>query len=431
MIACVWPLIALAALLQAPTAPAPAVTEFTLPAGVRAALRHEPGTGAAAICVTVAAGAEADPEGSRVADLTTRCLFGDNLNLSKTAVWRAVYSTGGDLSCVWSEEGVVISCVTIPERFEDALYIIAQALKNAEMDAESVAAAKRAIGASLRADAANPDAVATAAAREALFPGSPYGKQRLQSDAALRRLTRADVVRCYQAWFRPERCAISVVGDVTTARARRALENYFVDFERRPVQRLPVAEAKPTADPARQAPALRSGTSLVLTLLAAPPPASEDFPAALTLTALLGGGKGSRMFRELREAEGIGYALGAECRRLPAGNQIVASVETPPSEAARAEEILDGVVAGLVTRPPGEAELERARRFASGAYRLAHERARDRAYYLAFWAGTTLGASADEALAARIGKVTAEDIVRVARAAVGHRARVVVGPPQP
>ncbi|MCX6362126.1 MAG: pitrilysin family protein [Armatimonadetes bacterium] len=431
MIACVWPLIALAALLQAPAPPAPAVAEFTLPVGVRAALRYEPGSGAAAICVMVAAGAEADPEGSRVADLTTRCLFGDNLNLSKAAVRQAVYATGGDLSCTWNEQGVAISCVTTPDRFEDALYVIAQALKNAEMDAESVAAAKRTILASLRAEAANPDAVATAAAREALFPNSPYGRPRIEADAALRRLARADVLRCYQTWFRPERCSIAVVGDVTATRARRALENYLVDFERQPVPRSFVAEAKPSSDPARRAITMRSGTRLVMTLLPAPPPASDDFPAALTLTALLGGGKGSRMFRELREAEGIGYALGAECRWQAAGNQIVASVEAPPAEAARAEEILDGVVAGLVARPPGEAELERARRFASGAYRLAHERVSDRARHLAVWAGTTLGASADGALGARIAKVTAEDVVRVARAAQGHRARVVVGPPQP
>jgi zinc protease len=431
MTACFWPLIALAALLQAPAKPAPAVTEFALPTGVRAALRHEPGAGAAAICAMVAGGAEADPEGSRLADLTTRCLFGDNQNLSKAAVWRAVYAAGGDLSCTWSEQGVAISCVTTPDRFEDALYVIAQALKNAEMDVEIVAAAKRAIGVSLRAEAANPDAVAGAAARQALFPNSPYGKPRIQADAALRRLTRADVLRCYQTWFRPERCSIAVVGDVTAARARRARENYFVDFERQPVPRQPVAEAKPSSGPARQAIAMRSGTSLVMTLLPAPAPASDDFAAALTLAALLGGGKGSRMFRELREAEGIGYALGAECRWQAAGNHIVASVETPPSETARAEEILDGVVAGLVARPPGEAELERARRFASGAYRLAHERVRDRAYHLALWAGTTLGASADDALAARIAKVTAEDVVRVARAAQGHRARVVVSPPQP
>jgi zinc protease len=293
MTACFWPLIALAALLQAPAKPAPAVTEFALPTGVRAALRHEPGAGAAAICAMVAGGAEADPEGSRLADLTTRCLFGDNQNLSKAAVWRAVYAAGGDLSCTWSEQGVAISCVTTPDRFEDALYVIAQALKNAEMDVESVAAAKRAIGVSLRAEAANPDAVAGAAARQALFPNSPYGKPRIQADAALRRLTRADVLRCYQTWFRPERCSIAVVGDVTAARARRALENYFVDFERQPVPRQPVAEAKPSSGPARQAIAMRSGTSLVMTLLPAPAPASDDFAAALTLAALLGGGRGA------------------------------------------------------------------------------------------------------------------------------------------
>lgn len=83
-----------------------------------------------------------------------------------------------------------------------------------------------------------PDARAAEANLAFLWPKARENQRRTIGDPALlRRFTREQFVAFYDAWYRPERMAVIIVGAVEAAAAERLVAEYFADFQARAVAR--------------------------------------------------------------------------------------------------------------------------------------------------------------------------------------------------
>jgi predicted Zn-dependent peptidase len=156
------------------------------------------------------------------------------------------------------------------------------------------------------------------------------------------------------------------------------------------------------------------------------------------LAAIVGGGKASRLFTTLRDARGAGYIVGADAHLWRDGGMFVAYVEHGSERATIGDRSLTAwvrdVLEGLISRPPTDAEMARARGYVEGTARLSTERALDLAHAMAVSAllteaaGGSAGASPSQGASPspRVRSVTAADVVRVAAEALRNRVEVTV-----
>ncbi len=290
--------------------------------GVRVLVRAEPGSGLVAIVAVVDPG-EADRRAAAgVKEIVARSVFGAGANLSAEGVAREVYRSGGSVASVTSPDSIALRCLTTPNAFRDAVYLIGQALKNAAFDAETVRRAAAAADRD-RAMAAQPLSIGAAVARAKLFVGHPYGVVQLPSDPNPRSLAVADLLRYYRTAFVPSGTTIAVVGDIEPRAAIQTVDNQMVDYDRRSGATRP--PAGPSSDDHRmtgrdvERVTIRASTTAVVAACKAPGRASSDAAAVRVLAALLGEGKASRLFRAIRDVRGIGYVVGAETQLWRSG----------------------------------------------------------------------------------------------------------------
>ena len=252
----------------------------------------------------------------------------------------------------------------------------------------------------------------------------------------MRRITPETAQAYFRERYTPERTVISLVGNFNPKQAASLFDDNFFDFRR--VSQRPIMQRQPAVPANFGAVPLRRNTiaPVGIAFVAVAPPAldSPDYPAFLTINALLGAGHASRLFQSIRDRQGIGYDVNAAYRptapelwtaylQWDAGKNIF----TPDA----ALKLLNAEISGIITRPPTDAELTRARALAISSLALRSERARDESFLLAWHESVGVGYTFDTLLPRRIEAVTRQDILRVAREFFTRRAALLAIPPKP
>jgi zinc protease len=413
-------------------------TKFTLPTGVKVIVRQDTNSEVVAFCVFIRAGAAEEEGAAGVGALTARAIFGSNLNQSRESVNRAIYAAGGSMEALFSPDYTVFTCVTTREVFDDALYVIAQALKNPDFDADTLRQARREAMESAAKEAGDPFRAAYAALREEMYRDSPYRMAFGGTPEGLSRLTAANVRRFFERRYTPENTVISICGNITPESARRTVENLLLpDYDRPAARPVPPSPPEPLAESSRVIRRMPTNTTFLLVGFHAPALSDPDYPAFTVLNALLGGGKSSRLFRAVRDTAGVGYAVGTYFPPLARDGHMIAFVEFDPKRVDAAGKPLDEsavekmmieAAQSVLKTPPTPQEIERAKRYAIGTFALAHQRARDRAFYLGWYELMGVGFAFDTEFPNWLAHVTGDDVRRVAYKYLGRWITVVMQP---
>lgn len=411
---------------------------FRTKTGVRVILDQNTESSNIALAVAVGtASAEADALPGTGA-LVASALFGSNRNLSREGVARALYFAGSDLRTYWTPEHLSITCLTTPEAFSRAVYVMAQALKNTDLDEETLAAARREHERDILRDVKDPVSAGALAIRSHLFQGHPYGRPPSGTPSLLRRITRRHAQTFYERSFTPEQTVLAVSGNLDLDYVRRVMENNFVDYEARRTRPRSAGDGMVVPEPhapQRIVVTTAAPTAAIVVGYRTPGRLDPDYPTVRVLATCLGEGKGSRLYRAMREWRGVGYRVGTELYAFAHAGVLYAYAEL---DAARGKEALQEVeqeliktVEGVLSAPPSESEVLRARQLAAGLHRQARQRAADRARGLAE-AELLLGRwEADGELRERLEAVSPEDVRALAERVFRDPCVAVVAPAAP
>jgi zinc protease len=408
-----------------------------LPNGVRLILRPEASAELVAISICVSTDVDRNAYDDACGELAARTLFSSSLNRSREKLAAAVTQVGGSIETVRTADHVNITCVGLANQVREAVYLLCEVLKNADFGAlervraDLIAEQKR--GAS------------------GIDGGLDILRRGLQARPDLAELpykavTRAMVGAYFRSRYVPERTAIAVVGKFDAPAIQTAFRDSLSDFDRpaaRQVNSGPLY-SHATNYPVRT---IKQYGSSAYALVAMPAPAltDEDYPAFIVLKSVLGEGHASRLFQRLRDAQGIGYNVGAVWQ-TSLSDPLVAYLQwdakgertaptrksetSQPMSAQTALDLLNRQLDELISEPPSAAEVERARNLAVGREILRHERVRDRAFLLAWYEAMGAGSAFDAALPQRLAQVSKEDVLRVANKYLNPRASVILTPGQ-
>ncbi len=183
------------------------------------------------------------------------------------------------------------------------------------------------------------------------------------TEASTQRITRADLVKFHETWFKPNHGTLIVVGATTMAEIRPRLERLFAGWTPGDVPRKNIGAV---AQQPRPSVYLfdRPGSlqSVIIAGNVAPPKSTPDEPAIETMSAVLGSDFGSRLNMNLREDKHWSYGAYSFIRDARGQRPFLAyaPVQTDKTKEGVAEVLkeLRGIVG---QRPVQPDELERAK----------------------------------------------------------------------
>lgn len=135
----------------------------------------------------------------------------------------------------------------------------------------------------------------------AAFTQHPYHWPVIGYQQDLERMSAADALAFYHAYYSPNHATIIVSGDVTPAQLRTAIEKHYSGLSAQTTPDHPIPAEPPQSAPRKKTLPLNIQVEKLLMGYHVPGVTHEDVPALNVLQAILAGGKSSRLHRALVE----------------------------------------------------------------------------------------------------------------------------------
>jgi predicted Zn-dependent peptidase len=363
-------------------------------------------------------------------------LFRGTARRSAADIATGLEAVGGSLSALTSFDYTELAAVAPTAAVDTALDLLADLVTDARFDPADVEAQRRVSLARLRTRADQPAARAFDLAISALYPLHPYGKGLLGSAETVSALSRERLVGFYRTFYTAPNMVVSIAGNLPPEVALRKVEQAFARVRREPpphrVRLLRAVEGALAPRPAerREVREVRqtAQASIVVAYLGVPV-GHRDWAPLRALSVILGEGLSSRLFVEIREKQGLAYAVGSSFSTLAGPAPIFLSAGTDPANEVRVVEALLREVARLGEAPPAQAEMDRARQRIIGVHAIDHEDLRRQAFLPGFYELLGVGYTFDGRIPDLVSRVGAEEVQRVARLYLQHPVVAIVAPP--
>lgn len=232
--------------------------------------------------------------------------------------------------------------------------------------------------------------------------------------------------RLHQA---PNRAIVVISGPVRWEQAREQAQAVLGPLLPRPTVPEPTARTSARRTSlVLHAPWQGDNAVLIMAALC-PGPSHSEFPPMAVLSAVLGSGEGSRLFQALREARGLTYTVRTDLAPSRICGMLQIMVVCEPKQTPEVFRIMQAEVAGLSSRPPSAAEVQRAVAYLTGSYLLGRQRNGEVAHYLGMFEALRLGQGHQVNLVTMFDQVTVAQVEAATRWLQDRNIWVQVGGP--
>ena len=337
------------------------VRREVLPSGLRVLVQRDDSAPVAAVVTQVCAGFFDEPDAwTGISHVVEHMFFKGTARRGLGAIARETKAAGGYLNASTSYDHTAYLAVLPSRAIAAGVDIQADALINSEMDGGELARELQVIIQEAKRKLDNPGAVTHETLHEVMFDHHRIRRWRIGYEADLARLTREDVWRYYRSRYVPERTIVAIVGAVE--------EEEALALARKAYGRWPAAPGaidRSPDDPPRievRARTLRGDlTQAELSLgWRGVPPLHPDSAALDLAAAVLATGRGSWLYRALRET-GLATSVGAHNYAPTELGVFAVTAELDPRNV---DPVLRGTaeeLARLSRFGPSPEDLERAR----------------------------------------------------------------------
>jgi predicted Zn-dependent peptidase len=222
-----------------------------------------------------------------------------------------VESVGASLNADATADYFLLSLKTVSADFAEILELAGQLLFEPTFPEVEVELERRLVLQDIRSQQEQPLTIAFEQLRQGIYQNHPYALSGLGTEATVSQLSRADLQRYHQTYFRPDNMVISLAGRVTSLDAVALVEKVFGDWQvpstPLPTLTLPTLTTQPRLLTTPQ----QTQQSIVMLGYLAPAVQNADYTAMKLLSTYLGNGLSSRLFVELREKRGLAYEVSA------------------------------------------------------------------------------------------------------------------------
>jgi zinc protease len=276
------------------------------------------------------------------------------------AIARETKAAGGYLNAGTGYDHTSYFTVLPASGLAAALDIQSDALRNSVIDPDELARELKVIIQEAKRKRDTPGAVAQETLHEIMFDRHRIRRWRIGTEEQLARLTRDDLWSYYRSRYVPERTIVAITGSLDPDQALELARSAYTDWP----AAASALDASPEEPPRREirARTLRGDVTHAELVLGwrAVPPLHPDAPALDLAAAVLGLGRGSWLYRSLRE-EGVVTSVSAHNYAPTELGVFSVGADLEPEKLTLAIERIAENVSRLALLGPGPDELDRAR----------------------------------------------------------------------
>ncbi len=367
--------------------------------------------------VLIRAGSTLDPPNLiGLANLTAELLTQGTKQRDATQINREIESVGGFLSSSCESDYAFLSLSILKKDLPLGLSILSDILLNPLFAPQEVERKVSEFKARLKHMDEDPRQVAQLAFSKKLFGTHPYAYPTEGSATALSSITRDDIPRFYQAYYRPNNVSIVVVGQISLEEGTRLLEPLFKEWKPASVVRPALSQPSTLTGqliekidrPITQANIIWGHLGIARS--------NPDFYALQVMNYILGGGGFvSRLVDNIRDNLGLTYGIYSffDAREYPGSFQI--AVETKNQNANQTLSEILKELRHFLEKGISQTELSEAKAYLTGSFPLRMDTNAKMVRLLAAMELYGLGMDFPEKYSKLINQVTSEDVLRVAR----------------
>lgn len=351
-------------------------------------------------------------------------------NLTATAMMRGTKNyTSLELSQVLEDNGIkiqpsasadafVINILTTKDEYDKTLELLNEVVNNATFEDYEIDKVKTEKLNTIKRNKDVPLQRAIEEYRDLIYQNSPYSISSKILEKNIPNITKEDIINYYNSIFAPKNLVISINGNIDKDKTIQDLNNIFKPKENAKNFDFAQYNSKiPTVTTPRQTIQKVPTTETAWILLGWQTNGvlnEKDYATLQVIDSLLGSGMSSRLFKDLREQEGLAYQLGSGYSPNVLRGSFLLYIGTNPQTLDKAKSGLFAEITRLKTEYVGDKELQDAKEKLLGNYVIGLETNLDKASNIGWYEASTRGYEFKDKYEKLINSVTDSDIIEIA-----------------
>ena len=351
-------------------------------------------------------------------------------NLTATAMMRGTKNyTSLELSQVLEDNGIkiqpsasadafAINVLTTKDEYDKTLELLNEVINNATFEDYEIDKVKTEKLNTIKRNKDVPLQRAIEEYRDLIYQNSPYSISSKILEKNIPNITKEDIINYYNSIFAPKNLVISINGNIDKDKTIQDLNNIFKPKENEKNFDFAQYNSKiPTVTTPRQTIQKVPTTETAWILLGWQTNGvlnEKDYATLQVIDSLLGSGMSSRLFKDLREQEGLAYQLGSGYSPNVLRGSFLLYIGTNPQTLDKAKSGLFEEITRLKTEYVGDKELQDAKEKLLGNYVIGLETNLDKASNIGWYEASTRGYEFKDKYEKLINSVTDSDIIEIA-----------------
>ena len=314
-------------------------------------------------------------------------------------------------------DAFILNVLTTEQQYEMTLELLSEIINNATFSEYELEKVKQEKLQTIRQSRDLPLNLAIEGYKDLIFKGTPYTNSTILLEKEIPQISREDIITYYKNIFTPENIVISINGNVDKDLTTNHFSTIFnsengakIDLNNFKGRITPLSNAQQTI---KTVPVTNTDW-IFIAWQTAGLDNIKDYATLKVIDSLLGTGMSSRMFKNLRDQEGLAYQLGSGYSANALKGAFIIYIGTNPQTYQQALDGLWKEINLLKTEFVGTKELQEAKEKLSGNYILSMETNMEKASTEGWFETALSNAEFINEFVNTINSVTETDIMRVA-----------------
>lgn len=351
------------------------------------------------------------------ANMTASTMMKGTKNYTPLELSQVLEDNGIKISPSTTADAFTVTVLTTKDEYDKTLELLNEVVNNATFDDFEIQKVKSDKLNAIKRNKDNAIQVAIEEYRDLIYQNTPYSISSKVLEKNIQNIKRENIVEYYNTIFNPENMVISINGNIDKDKTIQELNRIFAPKENGQKFDFTSFSNKITPINAPRSNKINMETETAWIMLGWQVNgvlSQKDYATLQVIDSILGTGMSSRLFKDLREQEGLAYQLGSGYSPNVLRGSFMLYIGTNPATLEKSKQGLFNEIKKLKTEYVGDKELKDAKEKLLGNYIIGLETNLDKASNSGWFEASTRGYEFKDCYEELINSVTDADIIEVA-----------------
>lgn len=351
------------------------------------------------------------------ANLTAATMMKGTKNYTSLELSQVLEDNGIKIVPSVGADAFSITVLTTKDEYDKTMELLNEVVNNAIFDDYEIEKVKSDKLSAIKTNKDVPIKQAIEEYRDMIYKNTPYSISSKVLEKNIQNIKKSDIIEYYNKIFNPKNIVISINGNIDKDKTIQDLNKIFEPKADSQTFDYKIYDSKIPCITAPRTNTIKMPTETAWILLGWQTDgvlSEKDYATLQVIDSILGTGMSSRLFKELREQEGLAYQLGTGYSPNVLRGSFMMYIGTNPATLEKSKQGLFSEIEKLKTEYVGDKELKDAKEKLIGNYVIGLETNLDKASNTGWYEASTRGYEFKEKYVDLINSVTDADIIEVA-----------------